>query len=387
MGILAASTNKEGIKTQTPLIKRHALTKSTAITQNKGVKIVPYLTSNESAFSKTVLKSVSTLQTPEVVKFGHNLNFLWQTVQVFPTKTRPNWSGFMQTYSNGEHPGKFVISLLPIINLKPSDETCLYSTLLFVTELCNRHGMGTPCITFDQPLWIKAVEISTDKSLRILCQLGGFHTLMSFLGNIGTLMKGSGLTECLQTIYGENTVTHIEPGKAVSRALRGHFLVQSALYGLLIDEILCDGREENQDDTENTEDERDIIAFSKDEKEEIKVFYEKLQKDANNEKELEESSALTKVRSLLSEKIEILGEASRTAKLWIQYMVYVNVIKMFIAGERTGNWQLHLDAIFKMLNLFAATGHTSYAKSARLYLQMMGDLPSDYPDIHKKIHR
>ena len=85
MGILAASTNKEGIKTQTPPIKRHALTKSTAITQNKGVKIVPYLTSNESAFSKTVLKSVSTLQTPEVVKFGHNIDFLWQTVQVFPT--------------------------------------------------------------------------------------------------------------------------------------------------------------------------------------------------------------------------------------------------------------------------------------------------------------
>ena len=290
----------------------------------------------------------------------------------------------MQTYSNGEHPGKSVITLLPIINLKPSDETCLYSTLLFVTELCNRHGMGTPCITFDQPLWIKAVEISTDKSLRISCQLGGFHTLMSFLGSIGTLMKGSGLTECLQTIYGENAVTHIESGKAVSRALRGHFLVQSALYGLLLDEILCDGREEKQDDTENTENERDIIAFSKDEKEEIKVLYEKLQKDANNKKELEESSALTKVRSLLSEKMERLGEASRTAKLWIQYMVYVNVIKMFIADERTGNWQLHLDAILKMLNLFAATGHTNYAKSARLYLQMMRDLPSDYPDIHKK---
>ena len=65
-------------------------------------------------------------------------------------------------------------------------------------------------------------------------------------------------------------------------------------------------------------------------------------------------------------------------------MEYVNVIKMFIAGKRTGNWELHLDAIFKMLILFAATGHTNYAKSARLYLQMMRDLPSNYPDIYKK---
>ena len=220
-----------------------------------------------------MLKSVSKLETPEDVKFGHNIDFLWQTVQVFPTETRPSWSGFMQTYSHGEHPGKSVITLLPIINLKPSDETCLCSTLLFVSELCSRYGMGTPCITFDQPLWIKAVEIATNKSLHILCRLGGFHTLMSFLGSIGTLMKGSGLTECLQTIYGENAVTYVESGKAISRALRGHFLVQSALYGLLLDEILCDEREDKQDDTENAEDERDLMAFKKNEREEIMLLY------------------------------------------------------------------------------------------------------------------
>ena len=36
-----------------------------------------------------------------------------------------------------------------------------------------------------------------------------------------------------------------------------------------------------------------------------------------------------------------------------------------------------------MLNLFAATGHINYAKSARLYLQMMQDFPKTYPEIHK----
>ena len=199
---------------------------------------------------------------------------------------------------------------------------------------------------------------------------------MNFLGSIRTLTKGSRLTECLQTIYGENAVIHIESGKAVSRALRGHFLVQSAVYGLLLDEILCDEREEKQDDTENTEDERDVIAFSKDKKEEIKLLYEKFQKDADNER-VTRKLCLDKSTSLLSEKMERLGEASRMANNWIQYMEYVNVIKMFIVGERTGNWQLHLDAIFKMLNLFAVTGHTNYAKSAHLHLQMMRDLPSN----------
>ena len=32
-----------------------------------------------------------------------------------------------------------------------------------------------------------------------------------------------------------------------------------------------------------------------------------------------------------------------------------------------------------MSDLFAATGHINYAKSARLYLQTMKDLPKQYP--------
>ena len=35
-----------------------------------------------------------------------------------------------------------------------------------------------------------------------------------------------------------------------------------------------------------------------------------------------------------------------------------------------------------MLNLYAATGHINYAKSVRLYLQMMINLKHDYPWLH-----
>ena len=36
-----------------------------------------------------------------------------------------------------------------------------------------------------------------------------------------------------------------------------------------------------------------------------------------------------------------------------------------------------------MLNLFAATGHINYAKSARLCLQLMQELPQDYPWLYE----
>jgi len=60
-------------------------------------------------------------------------------------------------------------------------------------------------------------------------------------------------------------------------------------------------------------------------------------------------------------------------------MEYVGTLKLFIRAERTGNWNLHLVAVERMLNLFAATGHVHYAKSARLYLQMMLELPDEHP--------
>ena len=49
---------------------------------------------------------------------------------------------------------------------------------------------------------------------------------------------------------------------------------------------------------------------------------------------------------------EYLLKTSCTAKLWMQYIHYINIVKQFIRAECTGNWQNHLMAICQMLNLF-----------------------------------
>ena len=53
----------------------------------------------------------------------------------------------------------------------------------------------------------------------MVCRLGGFHIMMNFLGSVGSMIKGSGLEEALENVYGANAVTHMIPGKAISRAL------------------------------------------------------------------------------------------------------------------------------------------------------------------------
>jgi hypothetical protein len=69
---------------------------------------------------------------------------------------------------------------------------------------------------------------------QIVLKLGGFHTLMSFIGYLGQLMEGLGLQDLLNLVYATNTVPHMLSGMAISRAIRGLFLVESAVMFVLI---------------------------------------------------------------------------------------------------------------------------------------------------------
>ena len=56
---------------------------------------------------------------------------------------------------------------------------------------------------------------------------------MSFLGCIGHLMASSGLQELLEMIYASNVVVHMLTGKAIARAVRGHFIIDVAFNALI----------------------------------------------------------------------------------------------------------------------------------------------------------
>ena len=119
--------------------------------------------------------------------------------------------------------------MLPFIDVSPSDQSCIYSTLLHIIDQAWQKKIFTPSVTFDQPLQIKSVEIVKAKGLKIVTRMGGFHALLSFITSLGITMEGSSLDKALKTVYGPDTATCIFSGKAISRVLRGHFLVDAAL--------------------------------------------------------------------------------------------------------------------------------------------------------------
>ena len=161
------------------------------------------------------------------------LDIMWQ-VSMHMSQPRPLWSGYMQSLHTGvSNPGKSTQLFLPMIDLRPSSPTCVRSTLEYLCGIAEQQRV-TPVITFDQQLYWISLMVIEDQPLsshlrHIVLLLGGFHTEMSLLGAIGSIMAGSGLKEMLTQVYAEGSVDQMLSGKAVSRAVRGHFLIDSAL--------------------------------------------------------------------------------------------------------------------------------------------------------------
>ena len=368
MGIIAASTEKAfNVSWKIP---RQKVKRISEITEPLRIPIEQYIQEGRKALASIKFTSVVDLNISDDSHQPRSIDLLWQMGYFFKNQ-QPSWSGFMQRYVSGNHPGQSDVNFLPIINLNPSDESCIYSTLLFVIHQAQQLNIETPCITFDQPLFIKAFEISQSKNLHIVVRLGGFHLLMSFLGGIATIMDGSGLREAMEMIYAPHTVNHMLDGKAYARAVRCHFLIEASLKHTLIEQMNSS---------------LDQYKISTQDLKEIEALYNKVingQGEELKETTTDQKETLKKLSVLIAEYKTSLSESSRTAKLWLQYLSYIGLIKDFIYAERVGDWSLHLLTVKRMLNLFAASGRVNYAKCARLYLQSMGELPEKHPWLHQ----
>ena len=368
MGVISMTSWNEDRKRNHVIsrLKRKTL-QNNSLTQY-GIPIHNYLGSSKKGHSMLRLKPIMQLKTPYVLPTEWNYDFLWHSLRFLKTSSEllPNWSGFMQDItSETERKSKASIDFLPIIDMNPTDENCIYSTLLFIINEAKKLNILVPCVTFDQPLWLKAVGIIAEADLKMIARLGGFHTLMSFLGSVGKMMRGSGIEELFAVVYAENSAEHMMSGKAVSRALRAHFLIEAALKCILFD-IVKEKYGIEDESLKNT------------------IEYIQTEKDLNKIDNILESKPIADIKNAFEEVENELSSKSRTAKLWLLYLHYIGVLKQFIFAERTSNWLMHLKSSTDMLNLFASTGHYNYAKSARLYIQQMRSLEKEYPWLSEK---
>lgn len=155
-------------------MKLKSTKQSSALT--KGVQIIPFYGSHERGLSKLKFAKIKDLSEKFKSELTHHrqektIDLIWQMAWLFSTRESPrqNWQGFMQTAAvpqNSDDPfSKASAKFLPIIDLSSSDETYLYSTFLFVKDKAKKQKIEIHCVTFDQPLWQKAIGIVEEKTL------------------------------------------------------------------------------------------------------------------------------------------------------------------------------------------------------------------------------
>lgn len=364
------------------------------------VNIAPFMSANNGMKSMTYEELPGFTADPDPTAI---LDELWK-VSLSVRSPRPAWSGLMQMVHTGDHPGQSSVLFLPMIDMDPGNMSCVQSTLQFICQHASRHKV-TPVITFDQPLWWKALEViesqPVDSEMRsIVLRLGGFHTEMSFVGSIGHIMAGSGLQELLETIYANNTVTHMLNGKAIQRAVRGLLLVDAALNAMMVSAefnipLPCIGPRGNAVDVEDDvnanegldsaqaatqHDPNDDATLSDLEK--IGNLYDGLLTGKSTVEEACQSEELIRVTDRLQTAQQSM-KSSRTAKLWLQFMKMMEILRKFLKGERLGMWELHMTAMHEMMPYLAASGHNLYTKCLHVYLQHMTKLPETSPEVHR----
>ena len=178
---------------------------------------------------------------------------------------------------------------------------------------------------------------------------------MSFLLSMGHVMAYSGLQELLEVVFAGNMVTHIMTGKAVSRAIHGHLLVDSALSSTLLADVYNVPvatkhavEAQTYDDETNEKETIDSVITDLTEAREL---YMKTMSSSLLVEDVCSAEVLQQIKSKLNNK-----KKSMTC-LSLQYQDMIDILKKFIKAEWTGHWNLHLQAGFDMLPYHSASGH------------------------------
>ena len=345
----ASNTNPVGV-TERVL----TLPKSSEIGKHGVIPIKTYNQPPTKALRQIPIKdpSENTVDTSE----AERLDALWISGYTIQATPQPSWAGFMQSAMQNE--GNYDVSeitALPFINNNPSDCSTLYTALCYAKSQCHKAGQKTCFVTFDQPLYIKSVEIvkSSPDLSGVVVRLGGFHLLMSFMGAMTYPMSGSGFQALWETVYAKNSVIQMLSGHAFNRALRAHFLTQQALAAILF---------------------KDSAILNENEATHLRETYEDVLRGESSIKDAVQDPMVDILTQRITALLDNTATRDRTAKLWVQYFHTVTLVRQFIRSERTGDWYLHLETIRKMLPLFHASGHLHYAKAAHLYHQEMCSL-------------
>ena len=136
MGIITVGTNdrKEVLRKMIRIKKIKSLFQASEIPSQSKIPILQYETPDTASLYNISFEPIVELQSPTTFSPSLRIDLLWQFSVLFSTVDKqPQWNRFTQTHQQkNSHSDKSEIFMFPIINMNSSDETWIYSTLVFI---------------------------------------------------------------------------------------------------------------------------------------------------------------------------------------------------------------------------------------------------------------
>ena len=137
-------------------------------------------------------------------------------------------------------------------------------------------------------------------------------------------------TGLVEVVYAENAVKHILSGKAIARAIRGHFMVHAALNTMLTANAYNITLPVNEESRDEAILHQSLMDATK--------LYDEIMADASATSNLSAEDVLHEIRDQLkATKQTIINR--RTAKLWLQYNYEDDRHSTYFHQSRE-NWRL-----------------------------------------------
>ena len=223
----------------------------------------------------------------------------------------------------------------------PTNPDVVVESLNYCCSVAKTLGQEFCVLTCDQAIYEIVLALQTkhpDKYRQVIIRMGGFHVAMNFLGAIGHLMNETGLKDILTeaTVCQPGTAKKIFGGKDYYAMIHAHSVAKQDVFCLLweaFEDFIIQQSNDNNDFSCLSACIGEIITS--------------MNKGNRPNISEEDITLIDSMQQQLDEFARTLN--SPTSKLWIMYLKMIGILYNFIATERAGVWDLHIQAREEML--------------------------------------
>lgn len=308
--------------------------------------------------------SVASPEEPQnLINFQHR-HFTWVLSHNLKISNTPMWVGYNAKILKDDSRIQ-KIEYLTQINNSPTDPAVVKETMRRSLQIASECQKDFFSVTYDLAMAKIALRIQSaeDEFEKLFINFGPFHIMLSFMKAIGKFISGSGLTNILidSEILASGSISSFLSGKHFNRCRKIHPLLSLALQNLHLERFL----QQHDQDLENI-------------KEYLKIFNEQ----QNDDPQITNENLKKLFNKYEEYKNETLnGRHGKTPQI---YLMYTRLVEYYLQLEysiRIGDFNLFVDTLPKITNLFFSMNHHNYARYMSIYWDKLINIETTHPGL------